>query len=95
MARVTDSNTTVDDLFRYVDKTGREWVSDVPMTDVWRPGLLRRNRTNDVTLTMEACEGLFKEQPEFLALIDDSWDEMTAVMRAFLDHIRGVRPILP
>lgn len=78
-----------DDLFRYVDKTGREWVSDVPVADVFKPGLIRRNRTNDMTLTQEACESLFVGQPEFLDVIDDDWDEMTAVMRGFLAHIRG------
>lgn len=84
---------TDDDLFRYTDSQGKQWVSDVPVGDVFLPGLLRRNRTNDVTLTMEACESLFAEQPEFLALIDKSWDETAAVVRGFLDHIQGRRQV--
>lgn len=79
-----------EDRFEWTDTSGRTWVSDVPIRDVVTPGLIRRNRINDLTLIMEAMELLFAKQPEFLDVIDSSWDDMNTVGAAFLEKVQDM-----
>ena len=68
--------------FSWTDPDGKVWASTMPVKDVITPGLVRRNRNNDMSFTMEVLEGLFEDQPEFFDTVDDSWDAMNAVSNA-------------
>lgn len=79
-----------DDRFEWTDPDGTTWTSDKPIRDVVTPGLIRRNRSNDMTFIMEAMEGLFAGQPEFLDVIDADWDTMNACGEAFLTQVQNM-----
>ena len=76
--------------FEWTDPSGKEWVSDKPIRDVVTPGLVRRNRANDMTFIMESMERLFADQPEFLDVIDADWYTMNACGEAFMDQVQDM-----
>jgi hypothetical protein len=90
--KATDEGTREmpDDVFKWTDADGTEWVSDVPIREVVTPGLVRRNRHNDMTLVMEALELLFAKQPEFFDVIDVSWEQTNAAGDAFLTAVQDM-----
>lgn len=71
--------------FAWTDPTGTTWVSTKAVRDVITPGLVRRNRSSDMSFTMEALELMFDDQPGFFAIVDESWDAMSSASEALAE----------
>ena len=73
----------------FTDKDGNEWTSNITLAEGVTPGVMRKNRNNELMMFMELLENLFDDQPDAMAALDATWDTMNAAIDAVRDRMEA------
>lgn len=77
-----------DDRFSFVDRDGVKHTSARTVTDTLTPGMIRRNRADELSLVYAIVEALFADNDAAMAVLDNDWGVFAQVSEDLGAHMQ-------